>query len=174
MVKAIYAGSFDPVTCGHLDVIFRAATLFDELVVAVGHNPHKRAMFTPIQRVEMVQRALPSALTQSEQNGLLERVSVCSFTGLVAQLAKEQGAAVLVKGLRGSQDFPGEFQQAATNLELGGINTVFFPTLPKWQHVSSSLVRELMHFGAPIDAYVPPAVAEFILSQRMWETNEHN
>ncbi len=155
MVKALYPGSFDPPTGGHLDLIKRAAGLFDELVVAVGYNPDKSGWLDVSQRVALLEQLARDC----EQCG---NVSVTSFSGLVVDCAREVGATVLVKGLRNEADFAAEWTQATVNRDLGGIETLWLPSLPQWQHVSSSIVRELVLFGAPVDQYVPPVVAAII------------
>ena len=150
---AIYPGSFDPPTLGHLDVIERAAKLFDEIVVAVGVNSAKQPLLSADERVE----ALRASTTH------LGNVVVCSFEGLLVEFVQSQGARSIVRGLRATADFEYEFQMAMVNRRLASeIDTVFLMT--KWEHsyLSSSIVREVANLGGDYSEMVPPAVAEII------------
>jgi pantetheine-phosphate adenylyltransferase len=150
MSRAVCPGSFDPVTNGHLDVIERTAGLFDEVVVAVGHNMAKNALFTPDERHAMLQDVCAD----------LPNVTVRLFRGLLVEFCAEQGIHVIVKGLRFAADFDYELQMAQMNHRLTGVDTVFLPTAPQWSYVSSSLVREVAGLGGDVAEFLPPVVAE--------------
>lgn len=149
-MKAICPGSFDPVTFGHLDIIARVAAMFDEVVVAVGHNMAKNGLFTPEERVQMI------ADCTREVPG----VGAATFSGLLVDFCREQGIGVIAKGLRFGADFDYELQMAQMNAHLTGVETIFVPTGPQWGFVSSSLVREVAQLGGDVTALVPPLVVE--------------
>lgn len=156
MRKAIYAGSFDPLTLGHLDIIERAAKLFDCLVVAVLENPNKQSLFT----VEERKRHLEIAVKR------LENVEVASFRGLLADFAKEIGATVAVRGLRNAVDFAAEYQMYLINRKLGEeIETVFLAADEEHLALSSTNVKEVAVFGGNIDFMVPQEIKPFILEK---------
>ena len=143
---AIYPGSFDPVTNGHLDIIRRAASIFDHLIVGVLHNASKRATFTPEERVEMIRRVTED----------LPNVEVDTSNQLLVDFAEERGASVIVKGLRAVSDFEHEFQMALTNRKLNRkIDTVFLTTNYRYLYLSSSIVREIGSLGGDITDFVP-------------------
>ncbi|MVA77126.1 pantetheine-phosphate adenylyltransferase [Auraticoccus sp. F435] len=148
-MRAICPGSFDPVTHGHVDVVRRATGLFEEVVVAVGANTSKSALFSPAERVEMLQEVLAD----------VERVRVTTFSGLLVDYCREHGIGTVVKGLRFAADFDYELQMAQMNSRLSGLETVLLPTSPQWGYVSSSLVREIARLGGDVSAFVPPATA---------------
>ncbi len=148
--RAIYPGSFDPVTFGHLDIISRAAGIFDQLYVAVLGNVSKRAMFTVPQRLQMLKELCAS----------YPNVQVISFDGLLVDAAKKVGANMIVKGLRNPMDYQQETQMAKANRMLTGIETLFIPSESKFAHVSSSIVKELAKYGASIEEYVPKLVEQ--------------
>ena len=142
-------GSYDPVTNGHLDVIERASTLFDEVVVAVLYNPAKTGTFPVERRIELIQQAL----------GSRPRVRVESFAGrLLVEVGPDRGAGAIVKGLRGSTDFAFELPMALMNRHLTGVETVFLPGNPAYEHVSSSLIKEVHALGGDITGLVPDVV----------------
>ncbi len=148
---ALCPGSFDPVTNGHLDVIRRAARLFDRIVVAVGHNPAK----TPILSVE--ERLHHLRLTCAD----IERVEIASFSGLLTQAVKDFDAVAVVRGLRAVSDFEWEFQMALMNRELSpDCETIFLMPSPKYSFVSSTMICQLARLQGNILPFVPPAVAE--------------
>lgn len=150
---AVYPGSFDPPTLGHLDVIERASRLFDSLVVAVGVNTSKTPLLTTEERMEALRRSITH----------LENVTVDSFDGLLVEYAASVGACSIVRGLRATADFEYEFQMALVNRRLNErIDTVFLMT--KWEHsyLSSSIVREVVQLGGDYREFVHPAVAEMI------------
>ncbi|MDX1689525.1 MAG: pantetheine-phosphate adenylyltransferase [Acidimicrobiia bacterium] len=149
MTTALVPGSFDPPTNGHIDVVERAAGIFDRVVVAVVGNPSKSPLFTSDERVELLRTTL----------GDHENVEVAAFTGLLVDFASEVGADAIVKGLRAMTDFDYELQLAQMNRHLSGIVTMFVATKPALGYLSSSLVKEVRSFGGDIDELVPPAVA---------------
>jgi len=151
---AVVPGSFDPVTLGHLDVIERAATLFDELHVVVVHNPGKSAMLPVAQRVSLVEKAL--------RDRGIGNVTVTQWSvGLLVDYCTEVGAQVLVKGIRSGTDVTYETPMAIVNRNLAAIETVFLLPDPAHAHVSSSLVRQVASLGGDIAPYVPDAVKDF-------------
>jgi pantetheine-phosphate adenylyltransferase len=145
---AVVPGSFDPVTLGHLDVIQRAARLFEEVVVAVAVNAAKQTLFPAEERVELVEDCLAAV-----PNVRVERVD-----GLLAEFCRQVGASAIVKGLRGGQDWGHEEPMAIVNRELTGVETVFLAAAPNWGHVSSSIVKDVALHGGDVSAYVSPAV----------------
>ena len=149
MSRAVCPGSFDPVTRGHLDVFARAAELFDEVIVAVGANVAKNALFTPVERVAII----------TEACGGLPGVRVDVFDGLLVDFCRDVGARTIVKGLRFAADFDYELPMAQMNRTLSGVDTVFLPTAPAWSFVSSSLVREVAALGGDVTAFLPETVA---------------
>lgn len=155
MSKAVCPGSFDPVTKGHLDVIGRAAALFDEVVVAVGVNPSKSRLFNPDERIAMLERGVAD----------IPNVSVAGFTGLITTYCQEVDATAIVKGLRSGTDFDYEAQMAQMNAELTGVETVFVIADPQFGFVSSSLVKEVASFGGDVQTLVPDFVLEPLLAR---------
>jgi len=153
---AVVPGSFDPVTLGHLDVIHRAAGLFDELHVLVVHNPGKSALLPITQRVSLIERAIAEGALPS--NIIVSAWSV----GLLVDYCVDVGASVLVKGIRSQIDVAYETPMAIVNRNLAGVETVFMLPDPAHAHVSSSLVRQVAALGGDISPYVPPAVAAFL------------
>ncbi|MEZ4400073.1 MAG: pantetheine-phosphate adenylyltransferase [Kofleriaceae bacterium] len=151
-VVAVYPGSFDPITNGHLDILTRALALFDRIVVTIAVNPRKQPLFSVAQRIGFIQSALPDHL---------DRLEFASFDGLLVEFAKSKGATVIVRGLRALADFEYEFQFAHMNRRLApGIDSVFFMTDERNHYVSSSLVKEVASLGGAIDGLVPPDVAQ--------------
>lgn len=156
---AVVPGSFDPVTLGHLDVIERAAGIFDELHVLVVHNPTKAALLPIAQRVALIQESIREA-------GLPENVLVTSWSvGLLVDYCTDVGASVLVKGIRSQVDVAYETPMAIVNRDLAGVETVFLLPSPAHAHVSSSLVRQVANLGGDITPYVPAAVARYLQSR---------
>jgi pantetheine-phosphate adenylyltransferase len=145
---AIYAGSFDPLTVGHLDVIRRGARLFDRLLVAVGVNPGKQAWFDVETRVAHAR----------ESTADLGNVEVVAFEGLLVHAARHHGADVILRGLRALSDFDSEFRYGLANRDLSGLETLFMLTDPAHLFVSSSLVKEIADNGGDVSAYVPAVV----------------
>ena len=156
---AVVPGSFDPVTLGHLDVIERAAGLFDELHVLVVHNPAKTALLPIAQRVSLIEQSIAEA-------GLPENITVTSWSvGLLVDYCTDVGASVLVKGIRSQVDVAYETPMAIVNRDLAGVETVFLLPDPGHAHVSSSLVRQVASLGGDVAPYVPPAVANYLQSR---------
>ncbi len=148
MRRAVCPGSFDPVTNGHVDVIARAAALYDELVVAVLVNPGKAGLFPVEERMELLRDACAD----------LPNVVVDSFHGLLVDYCRTHDVPVIVKGLRAVGDFEYELQMAQMNRELAGIETLFVPTAPQVGHLSSSLVKQIATFGGDVSRLVPKVV----------------
>jgi pantetheine-phosphate adenylyltransferase len=150
-VTAIYPGSFDPVTNGHLDLIARGAMIFDRLVVAVSHNPEKDPLFAVSERIEMLE-----AVTREWKN-----VEVGVFEGLLVTFARAEGASVILRGIRAVSDYEYELQMAMMNRKIEPqIETVFMLPGEAYSYVSSRLVKELARLGGPIKGFVPALVEE--------------
>lgn len=150
MRRAIYPGSFDPITNGHLDVIQRAARLFDEVVVAVAFNDQKQGLFTADERVALLQEAVKTS----------QNVQITRFDGLLVNFAKEQQASAVVRGLRAISDFEFEFQMALMNRKLEPeIETIFMMPAEKYTYTSSRIVKEIARLGGNVRAFVPEFVA---------------
>ena len=155
---AVVPGSFDPVTLGHLDVIERAAGIFDELHVLVVHNPGKTALLPIAQRVSLIEESVRDA-------GMPGNIVVTSWSmGLLVDYCTDVGASVLVKGIRSQVDVAYETPMAIVNRDLAGVETVFLLPDPAHAHVSSSLVRQVSSLGGDISPYVPSAVATYLQS----------
>jgi pantetheine-phosphate adenylyltransferase len=150
MTRAVCPGSYDPVTLGHLDVIERAATMFDEVVVAVGSNVAKRGWFTADERVRLLREAC------ADWPG----VSIAVFGGLLVDFCRREGISVVAKGIRSAADAEYELPMAQMNRRLTGLDTVFVPCAPQWSFLSSSLVREVAGLGGDVGPFLAPAVAE--------------
>ena len=152
MKIAIYPGSFDPITLGHLDIIRRAALCFDKVSVCVMDNCDKKShMFPAEKRLEMLRRSVEE----------LPNVEAELYRGLLADYAREKGGHVIVKGLRNATDFDLEYQMAAINRGIWAeLETVFLPASVEYQHFSSTMVREMIRYRQPLEKYVPRAVAE--------------
>ncbi len=153
MMKCVYAGSFDPITCGHVDIIERAADSLGEVIIAVPVNIDKKYTFTLEQRIELIEKATSH----------IEGVSVRSVDGLLVDFVKESGAGFIVKGLRTMSDFEYEFQMASINRTLRkDVDTFFMMAAPEFSYLSSSLVREVIHHGGDISGLVPDCIIEDI------------
>ena len=150
MRRAACPGSFDPVTNGHIDIISRAGTLFDEVVVAVGVNASKSRLFSPQERIEMLGTAVEP----------YPNVRVAGFDGLLTDFCREHEVHAIVKGLRAVSDFDYELQMAQMNASLSGIETVFVPTSPEYSFLASSLVKEVAAFGGDVSGLVPGFVLD--------------
>jgi pantetheine-phosphate adenylyltransferase len=157
--RAVCPGSFDPVTNGHVDVINRAAGLYDELVVAVLVNPGKAGLFSVGERMDLLRDAVAE----------LPNVRVDSFEGLLVDYCRANGIPVIIKGLRAVSDFEYELQMAQMNRELAGIETLFVPTAPQVGHLSSSLIKQIATFGGDVSKLVPKAVHDRLLQLRSKE-----
>lgn len=149
MRRAVCPGSFDPVTNGHLDIIGRAAGLFDEVVVATGVNVSKSRLFDPEERLEMLREAVAP----------WSNVTVAGFSGLIVDFCRDIGAGAIVKGLRGATDYEYELPMAQMNRHLTGVETVFLPGAVGNAFVSSSLIKEVATLGGDVSALVPAPVA---------------
>ena len=156
-LTALCPGTFDPVTNGHLDIIGRTSQRFDEVVVCVLENPSKQPLFSLDERVALLGEAV-AAMPNSD-------VRVTSFRGLLVDHAKEQGADVIVKGLRAVSDYEYEIQMAQMNVRIGDVETLFMPTNPRWSFLSSSLVKEVARFGGDVEGLVPNHVREALLER---------
>lgn len=147
-VIAIFPGSFDPITNGHLDVIRRGIKLFDRLVIAVGRSPIKDPLFEPDDRVEMIKELVAD----------MQGVSVEAFDGLMVEYAKQKKADVILRGMRSLTDVQYEFRLAMTNRSVAGIETVFIMTSAEYGFTSSTLIREVASFGGDVSGLVPEIV----------------
>ncbi len=155
MRTAVYPGSFDPITLGHVDVLRRAAGVFDRVVVAVLVNPRKAPAGEADARAAAIREAVAETLPD-----IAARVEVMTFDGLTVDACRAVGASHIVRGLRAVSDFEAELQMAHMNHRLApGIDTVFFMTALEYGHLSSSLVREIARFGGDVSGMVPPSVA---------------
>ncbi len=153
MRKAVYPGTFDPVTYGHLDVIKRGSKIFDELIVSVGHNPLKQPLFTVTERMDMI-----SNNTRGIQN-----INVDCFEGMLTDYMKELQTNVILRGVRTLSDFDYEFQRALTNRVLKtDVETVFIVTSQEYSYLNSSLIKEAVILGGDISMFVPSDVEKLI------------
>ena len=150
MRRCLCPGSFDPVTNGHLDVIERAASLFDEVVVVVPVNVSKKSLFTVDERIDLLEKACAH----------LPQVSIESVEGLLVDFARERGIPAVVKGLRAVTDFDYELQMAQMNHRLTGLETLFLPASPDYSFLSSSLVKEVASYGGDVAGLVPDVVLQ--------------
>ncbi|RKY24861.1 MAG: pantetheine-phosphate adenylyltransferase [Planctomycetota bacterium] len=155
-MRAVFPGSFDPITNGHLDVINRGIKLFDKLIVAVGRSPIKNPLFTPEERIEMIAELIAD----------MPGVSVESFDGLMVEYAAEKKADVILRGMRSLTDVHYEFKLAMTNRSVAGIETVFVMTSAQYGFTSSTLIREVASLGGDVSKLVPENVYER-LQQRL-------
>lgn len=156
MTIAIYPGSFDPITSGHLDMLERASRLFQQVIVAVLQNPMKTPLFTVQERMELIREA-----TRSFPN-----VMVDSFMGLLVDYAKLKGASAIIRGLREVSDFENELKMAHMNRHLNpDVTTLFIPTNPKFSFVSSSLVKEVASHGGSVHGFVPEPVEQALYAK---------
>lgn len=162
---AICPGSFDPVTVGHIDIIARAAKIFDKVFVAVLHNPKKHPAFTEEERVNMLRKATAG----------MSNVEVESWGGLLTDYAAQKGAGVIVKGLRAVSDYEYEFQMALANRKLRPeIETVFLTTSSENMFLSSSVVKQIASFGGDISGFVPAELREIISERLMQQRSDQN
>jgi pantetheine-phosphate adenylyltransferase len=146
---AIYPGSFDPVTNGHLDIVRRGLKLFDKIIIAILQNPGKNALFTVEERLQMLRKSTKG----------IKNVKVDTFGGLLVDYAADQNASAILRGMRAVSDFEYEFQMALMNRRLNReIQTVFLMTGLRWIFTSSSIIKEAAHFGGNIEGMVPPVV----------------
>ena len=156
MKIAIYPGSFDPITYGHLDILKNAAEIFDKVIIAVAHNGAKAGFLTVDERVELIKQSVKD----------LDNVEVDSFEGLTVEYAKKRSAKVLIRGLRAVSDFEFEMQLSQTNSALcDEIKTVFLTTKPKYNFISSSTIKEIYQNNGDISKFVPKAVDDYLKSK---------
>lgn len=148
MKRAVCPGSFDPITYGHLDIIKRASMHFDQVVVAVLENRTKSSLFTVAERIEMIRETVAD----------LPNVVVDSWFGLLVDYCKANSISTIVKGLRAVTDFDYELQMAQLNLQASGVETMLMATAPAYSFLSSSVVKELAHYGGDVSSMIPPNV----------------
>ena len=152
MKRAVCPGSFDPITYGHLDIIKRASAHFDQVVVAVLENRTKSSLFTVPERINMIRETVAN----------LPNVIVDSWSGLLVDYCKSNSITTIVKGLRAVTDFDYELQMAQLNLQASGVETMLMATAPAYSFLSSSIVKELAHYGGDVSTMIPPNVNEAI------------
>lgn len=158
--KVIYPGTFDPVTNGHIDIVYRAMDLFDEVVVTVARNPGKSAMFTVEERLEMLHESFKDC----------PNVVCDAFNGLVVDHAKQLGAVGIIRGLRAISDFEFEFQMALMNRKLSdGLKTIFLMPHEKYTYLNSTIIRNLSQFNGDISDFVPPIVIRKMTEKNMFK-----
>ncbi len=151
MSIAVYPGSFDPITCGHLDIIRRGSTMFDEVIIAVLNNSTKKPLFSAEERVQLIEKSTAD----------LPNCRAVHFDGLLVDFAAQQGAKVVIKGLRAISDFEYEFQMALLNKKLNpGIETLFMVTNANYSYISSSIVKEIANLGGDFTELVPKEIYE--------------
>jgi len=155
MRRVVCPGSFDPITNGHLDIIERASSLFDEVVIAVLVNQTKSSLFTVTERIEMIK----------EVTTKIKNVRVDSWSGLLVDYCKANDISTIVKGLRAVSDFDYELQMSQVNLQLQGVETLFMATAPSHSFLSSSLVKEIASYGGDVSAYMPAAIVSKLKSR---------
>jgi pantetheine-phosphate adenylyltransferase len=155
MRRVVCPGSFDPITNGHLDIIERASSLFDEVVIAVLVNQTKSSLFTVDERIEMIK----------EVTAKYKNVRVDSWSGLLVDFCKANEISIIVKGLRAVSDFDYELQMSQVNLQLQGVETLFMATAPSHSFLSSSLVKEIASHGGDVSAYMPAAIVSKLKSR---------
>ncbi len=159
MKRVIYPGTFDPVTCGHIDVIRRAIDLFDEIVVTVARNPTKSPLFTVAERLEMLKESLRD----------FDSVIIDSFSGLIVDHAKQVGAIGIIRGLRAVSDFEYEFQMALMNRKLDeNLRTIFLMPHEKFTYLNSTIVRNLAQFEGDVSDFVPPIVVKKLMEKNLY------
>jgi pantetheine-phosphate adenylyltransferase len=158
MNTIIYPGSFDPITLGHVDLIQRAAGIFEKVIVAVGNNTRKNTLLTAEERVKIIKKIFCNQA----------QIEVCSFSGLIVDFAKEKKAKLLLRGARTTSDFDIELQLASMNRALDShIETLFLTPREKYAFISSTIVREIITLNGDISAFVPPEVIQALQAKRM-------
>jgi pantetheine-phosphate adenylyltransferase len=156
MKRAIYPGSFDPVTNGHLDVIERGRKLFDEVIVAVAHNDEKQALFSLEERLHLLEQSI----------GKIDNVRIAQFEGLLVEFAVAQKASAVIRGLRAVSDFEFEFQMALMNRKLEtAVETIFLMPKEEYTYLSSRIIKEIARLGGDVSSFVPPAVVKALGSK---------
>lgn len=154
-IRAIFPGSFDPITNGHLDVIERGRKMFDELIIAVGRSPIKNQLFLPQERVEMIEEIIAD----------MSWVRVESFDGLMVEYAKKKNADIILRGMRSLTDVQYEFKLAMTNRAVAGLETVFIMTSAEYGFTSSTLIREVASLGGDVSNMVPKSICDHLKQQ---------
>ncbi len=163
---AIYPGSFDPITKGHLDVLMRASKMFDKVIIAVLNNIEKTSFISTQDRVLLIENSIREY--NETQGVVLENVEVDSFEGLTVNYARKRSAHFLIRGLRAVSDFEYEMQMSQTNSAIApDIGTVFLTTRPKYNFISSHVVKELSEFGQDVSKFVPNCVVEYLKSKNL-------
>jgi pantetheine-phosphate adenylyltransferase len=162
--KVVCPGSFDPITFGHLDIIARASSMFDEVVVAVLVNRTKKSLFTVEERISMIR----------EVTTVYPNVVVDSWSGLLVDYCKQNGIPIIVKGLRAITDFDYELQMSQINLQLQGVETLFMSTAPAHSFLSSSIVKEIGSYGGDVSSYVPPLLLERLKTRLALNMNQQS
>lgn len=152
MTTAVFPGSFDPFTVGHDAIVRRALPLFDRIIIGVGVNVRKQYLYSADKRVEDIARLYAGE----------PKIEVKAYSGLLVDFARQEGARFIVKGVRSVKDFEYEREQADINLKIGGLDTLLLFSEPQYQSVSSSMVRELLHFGRDVSEFLPKAVNDEI------------
>lgn len=153
---AIYPGTFDPITLGHVDIVVRASPMFDQVILAVAGSTSKNTIFSVEERIELASKVLEK----------IQNVKIIQFNGLMVDCAKENNASVILRGLRAVSDFEYEFQLAGMNRKLmPKADTIFLPTSEKYTYISSSLVREIAKFGGDITDFVPKVVKNVLIDK---------
>jgi pantetheine-phosphate adenylyltransferase len=155
MSKAVFPGTFDPPTNGHLDIIARASAAFDEVIVAAGVNRSKQRLFDVDERIAML----------TEITAPFGNVKVGTFEGLLVDYCRAEGAGVIVKGLRSGGDYDYELQMAQMNRKMSGVDTLFLPTATENAYISSSLVKEIAKLGGDVAGFLPPSVHTRLLQK---------
>jgi pantetheine-phosphate adenylyltransferase len=156
MKRAIYPGSFDPVTNGHLDVIERGRKLFDEVIVAVANNDEKQALFSLEERLHLLEQSI----------GKIDNVRIAQFEGLLVEFAVAQKASAVIRGLRAVSDFEFEFQMALMNRKLEtAVETIFLMPKEEYTYLSSRIIKEIARLGGDVSSFVPPAVVKALGSK---------
>ena len=158
-MNAIYPGTFDPITKGHIDIIQRATVLFDRLIVAIARNPQKKTLFSAEERTTVVVSVVQKIIKENRKKGIACAMNVELFDGLLATYANKKKARVIVRGLRAVSDFEYEFQLAITNKQLNPeLETIFLMTDKQYFYMSSSLLKEIAYNKGNMSAFVPPEV----------------
>ena len=159
MKSAVFPGSFDPLTHGHLDIILRSHKLFDKLIIAVVDNPNKRCTFTLSERKEMIQEVLLD-------EGIPENVTVMEFNGLLVHFLKKINAQIIVRGIRALSDFEFEFRAARMNNHLEpSVETLFLLSKSDYEHISSSLIKEVHNLGGDVSHYLPNSILKHLVKR---------
>ncbi|HHY07116.1 MAG: pantetheine-phosphate adenylyltransferase [Lawsonella sp.] len=156
MSTVVCPGSFDPLTLGHVDIVRRAARIFDEVIVCVAYNPRKKGMFEVGERVAIMEEEFKD----------LPNVSVDSFSGLLVDFCSQKNAVAVVKGIRSNEDYEYELPMAHVNKRLTGIDTIFLPTSPGLSFISSTLVKEVFAFGGDTSEFLPASVQQKLLEKK--------